>query len=203
MRSESTFALAFFSLCRSSCLSALVLVMILSGDVTGIGVGEKTPAQQTEEASREAIEAYNNGVKRLEKAKSAALKGDSAFAYNYRATSDAKARKEFDKSVEYFLSAVTLNPQFKEAYSNLGYAYRKLGKLTESLEAYDKAVALDENFTQAREYRGETYLALGKPEKATAELVVLKSLGSPYADSLARAIELFELEQLAKKIEKQ
>jgi tetratricopeptide (TPR) repeat protein len=83
-----------------------------------------------------------------------------------------------------------------EAYNNLGYCYRKLGKLDESLKAYENALMLKPDFALAREYRGEAYLALGQLEKANAEFEYLIQLQSPYADTLARSIETFQLGQM-------
>lgn len=165
-----------------------------------IGSGEETPEEKAAKSEKKAVNLYNDGVKAMASARSIAQKGDSAFAYNYRATSDAKARKEFDKAVTKFTAALELKPDMPEAYNNLGYCYRKLGELDKSLTAYEKAISLKPDFAQAREYRGETWLALGKPDKANGELDFLKQMRSPLADTLARAIEIYQLEQVNKKM---
>jgi tetratricopeptide (TPR) repeat protein len=179
-------------------LSALMLTVLCAAPIFAIGSGEKTPEEKAADNSRKATNAYNDGVHKIDRAKEIGLKGDSAYAYNYRATSDAKARREYEKAVKDFTKAIELNPQMKEAHNNLGYCYRKLGKLTESLASYNRAIALDSNFAQAREYRAETYLALGQLSKAEAELTFLKSLKSPFADQLARSIELYKLSEFDK-----
>jgi tetratricopeptide (TPR) repeat protein len=86
-----------------------------------------------------------------------------------------------------------------EAYNNLGYCLRKLGKLDESLKAYEQAIGLKADFAQAREYRGETYLALGLLEKAQTDKDFLMQMKSPLADTLARSIELYQLEKINEK----
>jgi tetratricopeptide (TPR) repeat protein len=177
---------------------ALVSSLAIAGSVLAIGSGEKSPEEKANEASRKATSSYNEGVKRIDHAKEIGQKGDSLYAYNYRATSDAKIRGEYEKAIGYLKTAVSLKPDFKEAHNNLGYCYRKLGKLDESLASYDKAIALDSNFAQAREYRGETYLALGRLADAENELAFLKSLKSPFADQLAKSIEIFKLEEINK-----
>lgn len=174
----------------------LMMIVLCAAPIFAIGSGEKTPEEKAADNSRKATKEYNDGVRRIDRAKEIGLKGDSAYAFNYRATSDAKARREYERAVKDFTKAIELNPQMKEAHNNLGYCYRKLGKLTESLASYDVAIALDSNFAQAREYRGETYLALGQLSKAEAELTFLKSLQSPFADQLARSIEIFKLEEI-------
>lgn len=179
-------------------LSALMMIVLCASPVFAIGSAEKTPEEKASDNARKATNAYNDGVRRVDHAKEIGLKGDSAYAYNYRATSDAKARREYEKAVKNFTKAIELNPQMKEAHNNLGFCFRKLGKLTESLASYDAAIALDSNFAQAREYRAETYLALGQLSNAEAELTFLKSLKSPFADQLARSIEMYKLEEIDK-----
>jgi len=183
-------------LCHRLAIAVVLFSVSLAGTVGAFGSKEKTPEEKAGEASRKATSAYNDGVRYIDHAKEIGLKGDSTYAYNYRATADAKVSREYQKAVAVLQKAVGLNPNFKEAHNNLGYCYRKLGKLQESLAAYDKAIALDSNFTQAREYRGETYLALGQLSKAEGELEFLESLKSPYADQLNHSIELFKLAEI-------
>lgn len=160
---------------------------------------EKSPAEMAAKREQEAKEKYNNGVKHMKKAKLIALVGDSAFAFNYRATSDAKAGKELEKAIKDFGKAIDLMPNFAEAYNNLGFCYRKTGKLEQSLSAYDHAIRIDSNFAQAREYRGETFLAMGDLKNADKELAYLTELKSSYADTLSLAIKLFKLAQIDQK----
>ena len=176
--------------------AVLILIAVTADRSHALGSKEKTPEEQAADNQKKAVGEYNDGVKHMDKARAIGVKGDSAYAYNYRATSDAKARKEFEKAVGNFTDAVELDPKLAEAYNNLGYCYRKLGKLDESLKAYETALQLKPDFAQAREYRGEAYLALGQMEKANAEFDYLKQIQSPYADTLARSIETYQLEQM-------
>lgn len=176
----------------------LVALVLTTGQPRAFGSKEKSPDQQASDSKKQAIAAYNDGVKHMESARKIGQKGDSIYAYNYRATSDAKAKKEFQKATEDFESAIALNPRMPEAYNNLGYSYRKLGNLDKSLAAYAMAIELDTYFAQAREYRGETYLAMGDLPKAQDELNFLKQMKSQYADTLAKSIEVFQLEKFAK-----
>ena len=176
----------------------LTLGLLLAPSSFAIGSKEKTPEEQASDNSRKATDHYNNAVKRIEHAKAIGLKGDSAYAYNYRATSDAKIRKEYERAVDDLHEAITLSPDLKEAHNNLGYCWRKLGKLTESLAAYSRAIDLDSNFAQAREYRAETYLAMDDLAKAEGELTYLRGMKSPFADQLALSIELYKLAEIDK-----
>lgn len=180
------------------CGLLLALGIFSVSSAFAIGSKEKTPEEKATENSRKATDHYNSAVKRIEHAKEIGLKGDSAYAFNYRATSDAKIRKELEKAVSDLSKAITLNPDMKEAHNNLGYCYRKLGKLEESLASYSRAIAIDPDFAQAREYRAETYLAMGDLAKAEGELAYLKGMKSPLVDHLALSIELYKLAEIDK-----
>jgi tetratricopeptide (TPR) repeat protein len=177
----------------------IVAGLLLSGSALAFGSG-KSDEEKAAENKQEAVKKYNEGLEHMQAAKATAAAGDSAFAYNYRATSDAKARKSFEKAASKFRDAVKRDPSLKEAFNNLGYSYRKLGKLEESLAAYGSALALDSNFAQAREYLGETYLALGKPDQAEVQRDWLAGRESPYADTLAIAIKLYQLQAINEKM---
>lgn len=175
-------------------------LLVGTSAVYAIGSGEKDPDKLAAESFKKATQEYNGGVKHMEKAKAIVAKGDSAYAFNYRATSDAKAQKEYEKAITRFKSALLLEKRLKEAWNNLGYCHRKLGALEESIRCYNEALALDSNFAEAREYRGETYLALGYFEEATQEMYFLRSIKSPYADTLAASIEFYNLDRLKQKL---
>jgi tetratricopeptide (TPR) repeat protein len=179
---------------------AFLWCALTTADVRAIGSGEKHPDKEAADNLKKATAEYNKGVKHLEKAQAILAKGDSAYAFNYRATSDAKASKELQKAMERFAAAVSLDKRLKEAWNNLGYCHRKLGSLEESIRCYNEAIALDSNYVQAREYRGETYLALGNFDNAMQELYFLKRVKSPYADTLAASIEFYNLERIRIKL---
>ncbi|MBK7142609.1 MAG: tetratricopeptide repeat protein [bacterium] len=168
-------------------------LFLLSSTAFALGSGEKSPEEEAADNQKKAVSEYNDGVKHVDKAREIGIKGDSLYAYNYRATSDAKARKEYEKAVENFTKAVELDTAMHEAHNYLGYCYRKLGDLPKSLAAYDRALTLKPDFAQAREYRGETYLAMGDIKQAEAELAYLKKIASPFADTLGRSIEVYQL----------
>ena len=57
----------------------------------------------------------------------------------------------YAEAVDKFREAVTLNPDFKEAYHGLGLTYLMTGKLDEAKEAAEKALAIDLSYQPARE----------------------------------------------------
>ncbi|MEW5797149.1 MAG: tetratricopeptide repeat protein [Candidatus Zixiibacteriota bacterium] len=173
-------------------------IATLAAESGAIESPPKTPEERAADSAQQALEKYNNGVKHMDKARSYDAQSDSLFAFNYRATSTAKAEKEYDKAVKDFRRAVELRPNMIEAHNNLGYCLRKLNKLDESMKAYAAALAIDSLYAPAREYRGELFLAMGDLNRANAELVFLRRVDSPYADTLALSIDLFHLQQVAK-----
>ena len=54
-------------------------------------------------------------------------------------------------AVDKFREALTLNPDFKEAYRGLGLTYLMTGKLDAAKEAAEKALAIDSSYQPARE----------------------------------------------------
>ena len=196
------------SLLHQSIRAALPTIMIgclVSASVVASGSSpspspppRQTDSPEDQEAGKkeEAIKKYNKGVEHMTTGKEKGAEKDSTFAFNYRATPDKKAEKEFKKAAKEFEKAVKLDPTMKEAHNNLGYCYRKLDRLEKSLASYQRALKLDPKFEQAREYLGETYLALGELTKAKEEFYFLKGLKSAYADTLSLAIQLYQLKEL-------
>lgn len=74
-------------------------------------------------------------------------------------------RKDWDKVIDHMTDAVRRKPWHDDAYSLLGFAYRKLGDFESSLSAYDKALKLNPHNRGALEYLGEAYLDLDEPEQ--------------------------------------
>ena len=175
--------------------------LTLSGTALASGSSNLSPEEEAADNKRKATNEYNKGVKRMDKARKQAERGDSTYAFNYRATTKAKTKGEYKKAVQRFVKAIKYEAEFPEAYNNLGYCYRKLGKLEESLDAYSKALKLKPDFAQAIEYLGETFLALDSLSGANEQLMKLKTLESSYADTLSKLIELYRLAQVNKKME--
>ena len=170
---------------------AMALFLLAAAPLNASGSKAKPPAARATAAADAAATAYDNGVQKLERADALGVKKSATYSYDYAAAPDDKALREYEQAVVEFTRAISLQPDLKEAHSNLGYCCRRLGRLAEALASFDKAIELDPDFARAREYRGETYLALGRPEQAEAELVVLQGLKSKYAEHLAQSIAMY------------
>lgn len=176
---------------RRLAVTLLALALLCASQLFAAGSETKKPSAKADEMAAKATAAYNEGVRRMEHADQLGLVHSPTYGYDYAAKPDGKSIREYEEAIGDFATAVSLNPKMKEAYNNLGYCFRRVGKLPHSLDAYDKAIALDPDFAQALEYRGETYLALGQPDKAEAELAKLQALKSKYAEQLALSIGIY------------
>jgi tetratricopeptide (TPR) repeat protein len=87
-----------------------------------------------------------------------------------------------------FRGALALRPSFPEAWSELGYALRHLGRYGESLRAYDEALRLRQRFPEALEYLGEAYVEMGRLDDARRVLDRLRPLDRSRAAELAEEI---------------
>ena len=71
---------------------------------------------------------------------------------------------------------VAKDPRNADAYNLLGYATRKSGNPTGSLQYYNQALQIDPKHLGAHEYLGEAYLMLDQPQQAELYLARLNSL---------------------------
>ncbi|HEY4166721.1 MAG TPA: tetratricopeptide repeat protein [Reyranella sp.] len=71
---------------------------------------------------------------------------------------------------------VAKDPQNADAYNLMGYATRKSGNPTGSLQYYTTALQIDPKHLGAHEYIGEAYLMLDRPQEAEQHLARLDSL---------------------------
>ena len=103
------------------------------------------------------------------------------------------AEKKFKKALERGENAVSLAPDYHEAWNLVGYCARKTGKLDRSFEAYEKCLTLKPDYAPAREYLGEAWLDKGDLEKAREQLAMLERINAgTEAGELKAAIAAYE-----------
>jgi tetratricopeptide (TPR) repeat protein len=75
---------------------------------------------------------------------------------------------QFEDAVEVFDLALSLKPDFAEAWSNRGNALKELGRLDDSVASYNKAIALKPDFAVASYNRGNALRDSGYVAEAIA-----------------------------------
>ena len=158
-------------------LRLLAILLIAASPLWAGGGSAKSESQAAEPAAEElAVDHYNQGLKYRDKAWKLEEQAAAAKKPQDRAKRLAQAQEEYKKALEQQLAATALNADFHEAFSSLGYAYRKIGQYAPALEAYDRALALAPNYVEAIEYRAEAYLGLGRlsETKAAYETLFLR-----------------------------
>lgn len=78
-----------------------------------------------------------------------------------RAGEQAYHRGEFDAAIALYREAIDIDPQYGQAYSNLGLAYQKAGRIPEAMWANRKAIALAEGANKAV-VQASSYYNLGR-----------------------------------------
>lgn len=98
----------------------------------------------------------------LDDTASGPARADDPYAEGVAAFEEA----DWPRVVELMSEVVEARPWHDDAYTRLGFAYRKLGDYERSLEAYDRALELNPHHRGALEYLGEAYLELDRPDDA-------------------------------------
>lgn len=76
----------------------------------------------------------------------------------------------YGAAIESLINATTLDPEYGEAFNNLGYAYLRSGKPLQAIVALKEAVKLEPEMETARDALGEAYSRAGLPGKALSAL---------------------------------
>jgi tetratricopeptide (TPR) repeat protein len=122
------------------------------------------------------------------KSESAAKKRERANEY-FEEGKMLQEKWRYKEASKKYERAVKIDPEYAEAYSNLGYTYRKQGMPDKAVRTYKKAIRLDPKLAAAHEYLGETYAEMGKYDLAEKQLQILQNLGSDEAEKLAEFIK--------------
>ena len=131
---------------------------------------------------------------------SAADPSSPAVEQRRQSPAEASASTEYDRGVrargvenwpvaeDAFRRAIAFQPDFADAWNELGFALRHLGRYPESVQAYDEALRLRPEFPEALEYLGEAYVKLGRLDDARRVLDRLRALDGVRARELSEEI---------------
>lgn len=98
---------------------------------------------------------------------------------NFLAGKQAVKEQDWKRAVDQLEKAISAEPQNADARNFLGYAYRKLGFMPQSLLHYKEALKLNPGHRNAHEYIGEAYLMMDQVKEAEQHLAALDKLCSP------------------------
>ncbi len=151
----------------------------------------QAPERRDITPQEQATASYNSGVKQIRKADEYQQDAERAGSPEKRDKALKKASAAYEKALEYFQDATTLDPSLYQAWNYTGYAQRHLGHYDNALTAYAQALRLKPGFTDAIEYRGEAYLGLNRLDDARQAYMELFSASRKHADQLLSAMQKF------------
>lgn len=175
--------------------AALLLTILAVPSLIASGPGggmSSTPSPSMQRSPHDqAVDYYNNAERRLE--------GLAKTHDEMKATTDAqkvaklqaKIAKGLENAAADFERAIKNDPSLFQAYSELGFTLRKMGKFDESLAAYNKALALNPDYVPALEYRAEAYLGMNRMDDAKKTYTELFAGDRPSANALLLAMKGF------------
>jgi tetratricopeptide (TPR) repeat protein len=108
---------------------------------------------------------------------------NSPLLYNIRAAC-YKANSQMDDSVKDYEKAITLKPDYAEAYYNLGVTLRELGQINAAKESYEKALAIKHEYSGAHNNLGSILLDLGSIDSAVDHFEWAVAFKPDYAEAI-------------------
>jgi tetratricopeptide (TPR) repeat protein len=96
-----------------------------------------------------------------------------------RAGQEARKAREYPRAEKYFLRAIDINPQFPDAYAELGTNSYLAGDFQKSVEYFRKALSLQPQRAEVHYYLGLTLEKARRQAEAVQEYVRSIELGGP------------------------
>lgn len=142
-----------------------------------------------------AAESFREGGRMLDRAAKQHEELQAATDPKKREGVQKKLNKTLEAAARAFEKAALNEPKMVQAYSELGFALRKLGRYDDSLAAYEKALSIMPNYAPAIEYRAEAFLGLNRVKEAKDAYLLLFSGDRPRADLLFAAMKRWVAER--------
>jgi tetratricopeptide (TPR) repeat protein len=89
---------------------------------------------------------------------------------------DYERKKDVRAAIDAYSNAVTINPQYYEAYLQRGKAYANLRKMEQAIADYSTAIGIDPKVTAGYILRGELYARMGYREQAIEDYTTAISI---------------------------
>ena len=95
-----------------------------------------------------------------------------------------------DLSIKAYTEALSIKPDYFEAYNNMGLVLKKQGKLDKAIQAYKKSLSIKPNFEMALNNMGIVLLEQGKLSKAIQAYKQALSIKPNYAEATNNFLSL-------------
>ncbi|HEY3057062.1 MAG TPA: tetratricopeptide repeat protein [Thermoanaerobaculia bacterium] len=179
-------------------IAATLFVVLLGPALFASGAGSvPSPAMSSRSPHDMAVDFYNGAERRLEKLTKIHEEMKGAKDAQTAANLQQKINKGLEAAAADFQRAVKNDPNLYQAYSELGFTLRKLGKYNESLDAYNKALEIEPGFSPAIEYRAEAFLGLNQLDEVKKAYTALFGGDRPRADILMVSMKSWITERRA------
>ncbi len=142
----------------------------------------QTPPQ---EVLNQLANLYNQGQFKavIEQAQNLTKKYPQAFfIWNLLGASAAQINMK-DEAIEAYEKALLINPNYADAYSNMGAALQDQGNLDKAIEACNKALAIKPDYAEAYNNKGNALKDQGKLDEAIEEYQKALLINPNYADA--------------------
>ena len=94
-----------------------------------------------------------------------------------------KAQGKLDEAKQAYKKAISLNPNYAEAYSNMGNILKDKGKLEEAIKLYNKCISINPDYAKAYNNLGSAFHDQGKLDQAIISYNKAISLDPNYAEA--------------------
>ncbi len=91
------------------------------------------------------------------------------------------------------IATVEINPQYSDAYYNMGVAYAKKDQLDESIKSLQKALELNPNVRESNWFLGMAYAQADNVNEAVKYTNRAIELGYPYKENLSDILRLINV----------
>ncbi len=91
---------------------------------------------------------------------------------------------EVEKAIEAYRKAISLNPNYAEAYNNLGVIYQEIGNREGALEWFQKAIEVNPQYEKGWSNLGLLYLLMGDLKKAEESFQKILMMNPHHLESL-------------------
>ena len=94
-----------------------------------------------------------------------------------------KDQGKLDEAIAAYNKALSIKPDYADAYNNMGNALKDQGKLDEAIAAYNKALSIKPDYAEAYNNMGVTLQEQGKLDEAIAAYNKALSIKPDYAEA--------------------